>query len=95
MARVVTLTFRITPQREAQLRKELNLPDRHQLTSLMIYYAINDTVCAWLDGGQESDLSDIAEMDDDGRENERPFTPSDRPYKVKQTLKIRRKKRQN
>lgn len=93
MPQLVTITFRITKQREDQIRKELELDSKHRLSHIMIYYTIRDTVCAWLDGGQEADLRDVPDLDDDadGLEKNRATVVSDRPYKTKRSLKIRRK----
>lgn len=97
MPQLVTIPFRVTAEREAQLRKELKLGPEHRLTHIMIYYAIRDTVYAWLDGGQESDLSSIPDLDDneDDLGVRRTFTVSSRPYKTKRILRIRRKNDKN
>ena len=74
------------------MRRELHLTDDQRLTNIMAYYAIRDTVYAWLDGGQESDLTDIPDATDTLGER-RAFTVSDRPYKAKKSLKIRQNHR--
>lgn len=87
MAQLVTIPFRLTSQRERTLRKELNIPNDQPLRNVQAYYAIRDTVYAWLDGGEA-----VIDPDPDDELGERRgFQVSERPVEMKKTLKIRRK----
>jgi len=88
MSQLVTIPFRLTNEREATLRRELNLPDTQRLTHIQAFYAIRDTVYGWLDGAAETVVLDPDPTDDLGER--RGFKVSDRPVKRKLRIKKRR-----
>lgn len=88
MAQLVTICFRLTKEREDTLRRELGITGEGvPLRNVVAYYAIRDTVYAWLDGGEA--VLDPDPEDDLG--DRRAFVASDRPYRKKLTIKKRPK----